>query len=191
MASIQVALIHCAYSGRMLRFCAIAVYALLGACHSDIYVRDGVTDGDTFYLAQEAMFDPDPALQSWVAYSLMKSTCQLELGGDNPARASSYGCELTARRHLLDAWAEQIARDPDIRDDYLDTLASVRDAGHLDEYVVYYFGTRHWQVPAEVDMRRFRRWQDQHLRQHRASTRIVGSWNYRERVAEATGASLD
>ncbi len=191
MASIHVALIDCAYSRRMLRITAIAACVLLGACRSDIYVRDGVTDGDTFYLAQEAMFDPDPALQSWVAYSLMKSTCQLELGGDNPARASSYGCELTARRHLLDAWEEHRLKEPGLSDDYLDTLTSVRNAGHLDEYVVYYFGSRHWQVPAEVDMRRFRRWQDQHLRQHRASTRIVGSWNYRERVLEATGASLE
>ncbi len=191
MASVQAALIDCAYIGRMLRFCSIAACVLLGACHSDIYVRDGVTDGDTFYLAQEAMFDPDPALQSWVAYSLIKSTCQLEIGGDNPARASSYGCELTARQHLLDAWSEQQAKDPGVRDDYLDTLTSVRDAGHLDEYVVYYFGSRHWQVPAEVDMRRFRHWQERNLRQHRASTRIVGSWNYRDRVAEATGSTLD
>ena len=63
----------------MLRYLAISLCALLGACNSDIYVRDGVTDGDTFYLAQEAMHDPDPALQSWVSYSLMKCACQLEL----------------------------------------------------------------------------------------------------------------
>lgn len=175
----------------MLRYLTITACVLLGACQSEIYVRDGVTDGDTFYLSHEAMYDPDPALQSWVAYSLMKSTCQLELGGENPARANSYGCELTARRHLLDAWSEQVAKDPNVRDDYLDTLTSVRDSGHLDEYVVYYFGSRHWRVPAEVDVQKFRHWQDQHLRHHKANTRIVGSWNYRQRVVEATGASLD
>ena len=180
-----------AYSGRMRRYSIIVLCVLLGACHSDIYVREGVTDGDTFYLSHEAMFDPDPALQSWVAYSLTKSTCQLELGGENPARASSYGCELTARSHLLDAWDEQLARDPGASDEYLDALNRVREAGHLDEYVVYYFGTRHWQVPAEVDMRGFRQWQDRHLGHHKASTRIVGSWNYRERVIEASGASLE
>ena len=63
----------------MLRYLTITTCILLGACHSEIYVRDGVTDGDTFYLSHEAMYDPDPALQSWVAYSLMKSTCQLEI----------------------------------------------------------------------------------------------------------------
>lgn len=175
----------------MLRYLAISLCALLGACNSDIYVRDGVTDGDTFYLAQEAMHDPDPALQSWVAYSLMKSACQLELGAENPARANSYSCELTAREHLLEAWSDQVSRDPSVNDDYLDTLSSVRDAGYLDAYVVYYFGSPHWQLPADVDMHRFRSWQDRHLRDHKATTRIVGSWNYRERVAEATGATLD
>ncbi|MDH3835039.1 MAG: hypothetical protein OES34_12915, partial [Nitrosopumilus sp.] len=66
---------------------------LITGCNKEIYVRDGVTDGDTFYLAPVASVDTDPALQSWVAYSLAKSVCQLELGGDNPARQSSYDCE--------------------------------------------------------------------------------------------------
>ena len=37
---------------------------------------------------------------------------KLELGGDNPARNSDYGCEFTARRHLLDAWERQRAEHP-------------------------------------------------------------------------------
>ena len=180
-----------AYSGRMRRYSIIVLCVLLGACHSDIYVREGVTDGDTFALgvAANGALGFDAAVT--VNGAFPKSTCQLELGGENPARASSYGCELTARSHLLDAWDEQLARDPGASDEYLDALNRVREAGHLDEYVVYYFGTRHWQVPAEVDMRGFRQWQDRHLGHHKASTRIVGSWNYRERVIEATGASLE
>ena len=173
----------------MLRISTILACLLVGACQSDIYVRDGVTDGDTFYLAQDAMLDPDPALQAWVTYSLMKSACQLELGGSNPARASSYACELTARQQLLDAWAEQRVAADGVEDDYLDTLSEVRTAGYLEEYVVYYFGSRRWQVPGDVDLNAFRRWQGEHLEHHRASTRIIGSWNYRERVIEASRAS--
>ena len=75
---------------------------LLTACNSEIYTRDGVTDGDTFYLAPRAYEEDDPVLQSWVAYSLIKSTCQLSVGGEIPARVSDYGCEFTARQHLLD-----------------------------------------------------------------------------------------
>ena len=162
--------------------------ALLAACNPAIYVRDGVTDGDTFYLAPVAWADADPALQSWVTYSLVKSTCQLEIGGDNPARASSYGCELTARQRLLDAWVEKRARAEGASDHYLDTLLGVRDAGFLDEYTAYYFGREHWQVPAEIDHAGFDTWRRSHLRRHHPETRLVGSWAYREQVARAPGA---
>ena len=154
---------------------------LLAACNSEIYTRDGVTDGDSFYLAPRAYQDDDPALQSWVAYSLMKSTCQLEVGGSIPSRASDYGCEFTARRHLVEAWDEQRLEDGDIHDDYLDDLVAVRDAGFLDEYTVRYFGRPDWQVPVEVQVDNFRRWQRQHLRGHKPETRIIGSWGYRQR----------
>ncbi len=127
---------------------------LLAACNSEIYTRDGVTDGDSFYLAPRAFQDDDPVLQSWVAYSLMKSTCQLQEGGPVPARVSNYGCELTARQHLLDTWEEQRLEHSGATNPYLDELLAVRQAGFLDEYTVSYFGRRHWQVPAEVRARR-------------------------------------
>jgi len=85
---------------------AILTLALTG-CSGEIYVRDGVTDGDTFYLAERALSDDDPVLQSWVSYSLARSTCQLRIGGENPARANSFDCELTARRLMLETWQEK------------------------------------------------------------------------------------
>lgn len=162
-----------------MRIPALLILAALAGCSPSIYTQDGVTDGDTFYLAPRAWGDDDPALQSWVAYSLSKSTCQLEMGGDNPARNSSYGCEFTARSHLVDTWEEQRAEHHDAADPYLDDLLRVREAGFLDEYVVYFFGRRHWQVPAEVQVDEFRRWKRGQLRGHRPRTRIIGSWNYR------------
>jgi len=161
-----------------MRFLAISALLLLAACNSAIYTRDGVTDGDTFYLAPQALVNDDPVLQSWVAYSLMKSTCQLQLGGENPARNSDYGCEFTARQHLVEAWEEQRAEHPDASDPYLDALLDVREAGYLDEYTVRYFGRDSWQVPAEVQVDDFRRWQRAYLANHRPETHIVGSWNY-------------
>ena len=153
---------------------------MMAACNGDIYTRDGVTNGDSFYLAPRAYADDDPALQSWVAYSLMKSTCQLETGGPIPSRASNYGCEFTARRHLVEAWEEQRAEHARASDPYLDDLLAVRDAGFLDEYTVRYFGRSHWQVPAEVRVDEYRRWQRQHLRGHKPQTRLIGSWGYRQ-----------
>lgn len=153
---------------------------LLVACNSEIYTRDGVTDGDSFYLAPQAFQDDDPVLQSWVAYSLMKSACQLDVGGEIPARVSDYGCEFTARKHLVDAWEGQRLEHEDIADPYLDELVIVRNAGFLDEYTVRYFGRKDWQVPTEVRVDDFRRWQRKHLRRHKPQTRIIGSWGYRD-----------
>lgn len=159
-----------------------ALAMAVGACNGEIYLRDGVTDGDTFYLAERALSDPDPVLQSWVRYSLGKSTCQLVIGGENPARATSFDCELTARRHLLEAWAGYRRGDPALADAYLDSLAEVQDAGFLPEYVVHYHGKGSWRLPDELDADGFREWRRRHLRGHEAETRLIGSWNYARNV---------
>jgi hypothetical protein len=143
-------------------------------CNTSIYVRDGVTDGDTFYLAPQALSDDDDVLQSWVTYSLIRSTCQLEVGGENPARVSTYDCELKARQSLLDSWQEKRQH----ADPYLDALLAVSEAGFLDEYVVCYFGTSSWEVPAEVDLASFRDWRRAKLRGHKSETRLIGSWGH-------------
>ena len=175
---LQFSLIPVTYAAIM-RFPAIFLLLTLGACNTSIYTHDGVTDGDTFFLAPHAYSNDDPVLQSWVAYSLMKSTCQLGLGGENPARNSNYGCEFTARRHLLETWERQRVEHSQASDRYLDSLLLVRDAGFLDEYTVRYFGRDHWQVPGEVRLGAFREWQRQHLPRHRPQTRLIGSWNFR------------
>ncbi len=71
----------------------LSIVLAVAACSGEVYLRDGVTDGDTFYLAERALSDTDPVLQSWVGYSLARSACQLLIGGDNPARESSFDCE--------------------------------------------------------------------------------------------------
>ncbi len=164
-----------------MRNLAILSLLMLTACNSEIYTRDGVTDGDSFYLAPQALQDDNPVLQSWVAYSLMKSACQLEADGEAPARVSNYGCELTSRRHLLATWEEQRLQHLGAMDDYLDTLIVVRDAGYLDEYTAHYFGRRHWQLPAELRRDDFQHWRRKNLRRHKPETRIIGSWGYRQR----------
>jgi len=162
----------------MSRADVLLVVLVASGCSPDIYVRDGVTDGDTFYLAEYALADPDPVLQSWVRYSLIKSTCQLEIGGSNPARASSFACELKAREHLLGAWAEQHQAIPGISDAYLDDLSRVAGAEFLDEYVVRYFGRSSWTLPPDLDQSSFKRWQRRELPGHKPQTRLIGSWSY-------------
>lgn len=156
---------------------------LIAACNGQVYLRDGVTDGDTFYLAEYAWTQSDPVLQSWVSYSLARSTCQLQIGGDNPARASSFECELTARRLLLQTWSEQHAKAPESKDVYLDDLAEVEAAGYLDEYVARFLEKSHWRMPDDLEARAFRKWQRKNLRSHVPQTRITGSWNYARNVS--------
>ncbi|HET6629778.1 MAG TPA: hypothetical protein VFG91_08375 [Woeseiaceae bacterium] len=165
------------------RFLGYAAMGLmLGACDGEIYLRDGVTDGDTFYLAERALHDSDPVLQSWVRYSLARSVCQLKLGGDNPARATSFDCELTAREHLLDTWAEQ--RDAAGAGGYLDQLRGVQAAGYLEEYVWHYLRKPSWQPPSGLDMEEFASWSRKHLREHEPQTRLTGWWGYAATSAE-------
>ena len=159
---------------------AFAALALAG-CNGGIYVRDGVTDGDTFYLADRAISDDDPAYQSWVRYSLGRSACQLRIGGDNPARASSFDCELTARRLLADSWREKAGLS--VADRYLDELLVVDDAGFLGEYVATEFRKRDWTIPGDLETRTYRRWMRSTLPGHEPETRITGSWNYARNVS--------
>lgn len=168
----------------MIRTLLLLGTVVFAGCNSSVYVRDGVTDGDTFNLAPQALVDDDPVLQSWVAYSLTRSACQLEIGGNNPARASSYGCEYSARRSLVETWEEQKLDHPGVRNRYLDALLTIRDAGFLDEYTVDFFAHSGWQVPAEVDTGAFRQWRHRHLRRHRPETRWIGSWGYRHKQQE-------
>lgn len=152
----------------------------------EIYLRDGVTDGDTFYLSNIALTDNDPALQSWVSYSLTRSACQLQIGGDNPARATSFDCELTARRHLVETWLERTAGTGPVEvNDYLETLVRVDEAGYLDEYVAFYFGRKGWALPDDLQMSAFGEWRRDTLRGHKPQTRLVGSWNYADKVNAA------
>lgn len=181
---LQLSLINWAYavSMRILAFSLLFPALVLA---SEIFTRDGVTDGDTFYLAPAATFNNDPVYQSWVAYSLMKSACQLKIGGENPARVSSFDCELLSRERLLDAWDEKRQDNADVSDDYLDTLSEVRKRGVLAEYTAHYFKRTNWQLPPRLRLGEFDDWRRTHLRGHKPLTRIIGSWNYREKVEEA------
>lgn len=178
---LQLSLMVLMYSPNM-RLLALLMLIPLTASSGEIYTRDGVTDGDTFYLAPDAFVNDDAAFQSWVAYSLMKSACQLKIGGENPARVSSFECEFKSRQHLINAWEERRVQDPGIADSYLDTLSDVQYAGFLAEYTTRYFGRKDWNLPEGLRVDEFRRWQRKHLRGHKPLTRIIGSWNYRRRV---------
>lgn len=151
---------------------------LLAACNRSVYVTDGVTDGDTFYLPTSLGAGSDPVKQSWVTYSLGRSTCKLQMGGENPARNSNFDCEFTARKLLLKSWQQELEESSQLADPYLDSLTQVSDAGFLQEYVWDYFRDRDWDEPNELRLRDFQQWKKEHLSQHTAQTRLIGSWGF-------------
>lgn len=166
----------------MARTATVALCLVLCACNPAIYVRDGVTDGDTFYLSQEAMQGGDAVLQSWVVYSLARAACQLEVGAEIPSRASTFPCESLARRLLAESWADERLADPSLGDAYLDALVGVHAAGYLPEYVVTYFGRDEWVLPADLDLEGFKTWRREHLGGHKPVTHITGFWGWGERA---------
>lgn len=161
-------------------FITLALLVGLCACNGEIYLRDGVNDGDTFSISPYAAGNQDPVVQSWIRYSLARSVCQLELTTHNPARASSFDCEVRSRRHLAEAWIEHTSSNPGLRDDYLDDLRFVYRTGWLDEYVAHHFHRRHWELPDDLAMKQFEGWQQSELGGHRPVTRIIGGWSYRK-----------
>ena len=164
------------------RLVIVLLLAAIAGCSGDVYLRDGVTDGDTFYLSQQAALEDDPVTQSWIRYSLARSTCKLAIGGDNPARNSSYECELKARQHLLTAWADYELLSNQGGGRYLNELLQVSERGYLEEYVAHHFRRRSWDIPANLDLSSFRRWEKTALPGHRPETRLKGSWNYASKV---------
>ncbi|MEM7612753.1 MAG: hypothetical protein AAF270_13790 [Pseudomonadota bacterium] len=159
----------------------LTITLVLSGCNTAVYVRDGVTDGDRFSLPPHVYADDSPVLQSWVAYSLARSICQLEMGGDNPARNSSFECELSARDSLVSRWRELGTADAADNSDvaYLNTLVAADNAGLLREYVWQELRRNSWATPDSLKLSEYREWAGEALgRGHRAQTQIIGSWGY-------------
>lgn len=87
------------------RFAAwISLFLSLG-CGVQVYDFGGGGRGTQFHVPAKAAMNPDPVVQSWIAYSLAKSTCQLQIGGELPSENSSFKCELRPREVLVKRWA--------------------------------------------------------------------------------------
>ena len=96
----------------------------------------------------------------------------------NAAQVSSFNCEVTAHRHLLDEWAQQKRDNPGLGNRYLDTLSDVQQAGFLSEYVVRFFRQEDWQLPQELRPYEFRKWSAEHLVDHFPRRYMTGEWIY-------------
>ena len=155
----------------------------LAGCGLQIYNFGGYGRGNDFYLPAGAAMNSDPVVQSWIAYSLSRSTCQLEIGGETPSSNTSFECELRSRRVLLDRWLER--SDSTVQDDYLDLLGRVRAEQLLGDYVWVYLRERTWEEPDGLELERFAAWRSDNFPRalwHRPQTRIIGYWTELEPI---------
>ena len=90
---------------------------------------------------------------------------------------------MQARTTLLEAWREKKSDHAQLVDPYLDELLLVQQEGYLGEYVGYHLRQRSWTVPGTLRLRTYRRWLADTLPGHKPETRLIGTWNYKERVA--------
>lgn len=166
---------------RLSKCLVIGAVLTLSGCDTQVFVKNGVTDGNSFSVPPEAMQSKDPIIHSWIAYSLARSTCQIAIGGDNPARVHSFECELRSRKILVQAWQKHKANvdvSAAATDVYLDDLSGVSDDGYLYEYVWTYLRRDDWPTPGRLQLADFKRWKQSALAQHKPQTRIIGSWSY-------------
>lgn len=171
----------------------IGLVGLVTGCGVQVYDWGDGGSGTQFHVPAEAALNKSPIVQSWIAYSLAKSTCQLQIGGDLPAQNSSFKCELRPREVLVRRWAtrNEIKTDPSAtdseaapppssleieQDEYLDLLVRVEEAGFLEEYVWYFFQKRDWPQPEWLELHDFESWRGEHLPWHRPQTRLIGYW---------------
>lgn len=127
-----------------------------GGANGDVYVSTDV--------------GPPEIIALWASYGVALATAADRLGHDD------FAAELEARTFLADSWkkgrASSSASDP-----YLDTLAAVRDAGFMSEYVLAFLTREGWTVSgsdlAKLDIAGFTAWAAAHLpRLHEAVTRV-------------------
>ncbi len=113
---------------------------------------------------------PAEIIAHWVSYATVLTIADEKLGHDD------FAAEVEARTFLADVWkrgrATSSASDP-----YLDTLAAVRDAGFMSEYVLAFLTREGWTISgsdfAKLDIAGFTAWAAAHLpRSHEAVTRV-------------------
>jgi hypothetical protein len=158
-----------------LLFAAILLVAgALGCGGLQVYNFGGEGRGQAFHVPAAAAMNESAIVQSWIAYSLTRSTCKLEIGGEQPSANHSYECELRPRRVLAKRWAERM--DSPDTDAALDLMVRVDQAGLLEEYVWHYFQRDGWVRPEGLEMERFDRFRRAELGWHRPTTRLIGYW---------------
>ena len=151
---------------------AISV-ALIGPAGS--HPEDGKTE-ITITLDEAALKGkPESVTSAWMGYGIARANWLSENILGRPDATKSYRrCfeeELAGRESLAKIWAELKESDVKLKDDYLDQVLMIRNAGFLGEYVWSYLGSADWkQPPKQLRLEAFDKWKASNLEGHKAVT---------------------
>src|SRR6185436_1930222 len=155
--------------------------ALLALCPSCATSRNGsgpetAPDRAVVTVGPQAVAQGEQGLAAWILYGAAKAKVfEARLGKLHNQSGDDYALEMSGRSAMAEYWASQRGK-ADKPNPYLDLLVELRDAGHLDEYVVTFFAKPGWTVPAaalaEFDLGGFTGWAGKRLDGHQPLTLV-------------------
>ncbi len=152
------------------RLCLALVLAAGSACAQRAGPREPLTRLDL--VADSTLLEAGPQVQrAWQLYALVKA----QVIETTPRGLDDYWIEVGSRESLAEYWDDEREQEGRESDAYLDALAAVRRAGHMEEYVLATLVKPGWTIPedmlAELDIAAFREWSKVHLAGHEVETK--------------------
>jgi hypothetical protein len=151
----------------------ILATALAGCAHSEGPPPSpgaGPAPVDSQVIVSTDIGSPE-VIAAWSIYGAFVATDAEKTGRDE------YATEVTARGALADDWKKARASKPQ-RDEYLDLLVEVRDAGFIREYALAYLAQPGWTLSSEdlagLAIGKWVSWQSAHVpKDHRPLTLVT------------------
>ena len=137
---------------------------------------EGAPDRAVVTVGPAAVAQGEQGLAAWILYGAARAKVfEARLGKFHNQSGDDYALELGGRAAMADYWSEQRGK-ADKPNPYLDLLVELRQAGHLDEYVVTFFAKPGWTVPGEAlagfDLGAFTGWAGKRLDGHQPLTLV-------------------
>ena len=151
-----------------------------------VAVARSSSGGSDIYVS--AAIGPPEIIALWSLYGVALVDAAEQAGHPD------FSGELKARSDLADRWKMTRARTR-VGDPYLDTLAEVRDAGFMAEYVLAFLARQGWTISGEelarLNVAGFTAWMAQHLpKSHEPETRVTFHLKAPVRPAPTPGAHI-
>jgi tetratricopeptide (TPR) repeat protein len=160
----------------MVRSLVLVLSLAIGASCATSRGAETTPDRPVVTVGPAAVAQGTQGLGAWILYGAARAKVFEERQGKfHNQSGDDYALELAGRAAMADVWAEDRAK-ADKPNAYLDLLVDLRQAGHLDEYVVTFFAKPGWTVPgdalADFDLRGFTGWAGKRLDGHQPVTLV-------------------